>query len=151
DLADLEFGIKLGVDWVALSFVKTSFDIAHLRLSIRKLTRRHVPIVAKIETPEALRNIDKIIKTADVIMIGRGDLALNVDQASVPVAQKNITKKCIQASKPVIVATQMLDSMIHNPRPTRAEISDVANAVLDGADYVMLSGETAFGSYPVET
>jgi len=151
DLADLEFGIASGVDFVAMSFVKTSFDIAHLRKQIKRLTKRHVPIVAKLETPEAMRNLNKIIEAADVVMIARGDLALNIDQAMVPIAQKNIVKKCLQLGKPVIVATQMLDSMIHNPRPTRAEISDVSNAALDHVDAVMLSGESAFGKYPIET
>jgi len=151
DLADLEFGLKMGVDFIGLSFVKTSFDVAHLRQKIRNLTKREVPIIAKIETPEALRNIDKIILASDAIMIGRGDLALNINQSLVPIAQKNIVKRCLHYGKPVIVATQMLESMIHNPRPTRAEISDVANAVLDHVDCVMLSGETAFGTYPVKT
>jgi len=151
DLADLEFGLKIGVDFIGLSFVKTSFDIAHLRQKIRKFTKREVQIIAKIETPEALKNIDKIIQASDAVMIARGDLALNINQALVPVAQKNIVKRCLHYGKPVIVATQMLESMIHNPRPTRAEISDVANAVLDHVDCVMLSGETAFGSYPVKT
>lgn len=151
DLADLEFGLKMGVDFVAMSFVKTSFDIAHLRQKIRKLTARKVQIIAKIETPEALKNIDKIIQAADAVMIARGDMALNINQTLLPLAQKNIVKKCLHYGKPVIVATQMLDSMIHNPRPTRAEILDVANAALDHVDAVMLSGETAFGQFPVQT
>lgn len=150
DLTDLEFGLRMGVDFVAMSFVKTSFDIAHLRKYILKYIHRYIPIVAKIETPEALKNIDKIIQASDAIMIARGDLALNINQALVPIAQKNIVKKCLHYGKPVIVATQMLDSMIHNPRPTRAEILDVANAALDHVDAVMLSGETAFGAYPVQ-
>lgn len=149
DLEDLEFGLGMGVDFVALSFVKTSFDVAHLRQKIRKLTPRKVQIIAKIETPEALKNIEPIIKAADGIMIARGDMALNVNQALIPLAQKNIVKKCLHYGKPVIVATQMLDSMIHNPRPTRAEIMDVSNAVIDHVDAVMLSGESAFGNYPV--
>lgn len=151
DLADLEFGLKMGVDFVAMSFVKTSFDIAHLRQKIRRLTKRYVPIVAKIETPEALKNLKKIIQTADAIMIARGDLALNVRQSILPVIQENIIQQCLHFGKPVIMATQMLDSMIHNPRPTRAEISDVGNAALNHVDAVMLSGESAFGDYPVET
>jgi len=151
DLADLEFGVKMNVDYVALSFVKTSFDVVHLRQHIQKLTKRKIKVISKIETPEALENIEKIIEASDEIMIARGDLALNINQAMVPVAQKNITKLCRAAKKPVIVATQMLDSMIHNPRPTRAEISDVANAVIDHASAVMLSGESAFGDYPVKT
>ena len=151
DLADLEFGLKMGADFVAQSFVKTSFDIGHLRQKIRKLTSRKVQIIAKIETPEALKNIDKIIEASDAIMIARGDMALNVNQALLTLAQKNIVKRCLHYGKPVIVATQMLDSMIHNPRPTRAEILDVGNAALDHVDAVMLSGETAFGAYPVAT
>ncbi len=151
DLADLEFGIAMNVDFVAMSFVKTATDITNLRQKIRKLTKRYISIVAKIETPEALKNIDKIIEASDVIMVARGDLALNISQELVPLAQKNIVKKCLHYNRPVIVATQMLDSMIHNPRPTRAEISDVANAVLDHVDCVMLSGESAFGDYPVKT
>lgn len=151
DLNDLEFGLKMHVDYVALSFVKTEKDVMQLRQEIQKRTKRKIEIVSKIETPEALKNIAKIISASDVIMIARGDLALNIEQSLVPKAQKDITKKCLAAGKPVIVATQMLDSMIHNPRPTRAEISDVANAVYDGADGVMLSGETAFGDYPVKT
>jgi pyruvate kinase len=123
----------------------------HLRQHIQKLTKRKIKVISKIETPEALENIEKIIEASDEIMIARGDLALNINQAMVPVAQKNITKLCRAAKKPVIVATQMLDSMIHNPRPTRAEISDVANAVIDHASAVMLSGESAFGAYPVKT
>jgi len=150
DLTDLEFGLKMGVDFVAMSFVKTSFDIAHLRQYIRKLTKRPVQIIAKIETPEALKNIERIIEAADGIMIARGDMALNVNQTLLPLAQKNIIKKCLHYGKPVIVATQMLDSMTHNPRPTRAEIMDVGNAALDHVDAVMLSGESAFGLYPVE-
>ncbi len=151
DLADLEFGIRMNVDLVALSFVKTAGDINHLRQQIKKLTKRHIPVVAKIETPEALKNIDQIIQASDVIMVARGDMALNINQSLVPIAQKNIVKKCLHYNRPVIVATQMLDSMIHNPRPTRAEISDVANAVIDHVDCVMLSGESAFGDYPVKT
>jgi pyruvate kinase len=151
DLMDLEFGLKLGVDFVALSFVRTSSDIANLRQKIRKITKRQVQVIAKIETPEALKNIEKIVEASDGIMIGRGDMALNMNQAMVPLAQKNIVKMCLHHGKPAIVATQMLESMTHNPRPTRAEISDVANAVLDHTDAVMLSGESAFGDYPVKT
>ena len=151
DLEDLEFGLKSGVDLVALSFVKTAADITKLRTMMKKHTDRYVPIVAKIETVEALKNIEQIVEATDAVMIARGDLALNVAQQLVPLHQKRIVKLCIENSVPVIVATQMLDSMISNPRPTRAEISDVANAVIDHADAVMLSGETAFGKYPVKT
>jgi pyruvate kinase len=150
DLDDLEFGVKSGVDYVALSFVKKASDIVQLRKAIRKISDRKVRIIAKIETIDALKNLDSIIKATDAVMIARGDLALNIPQQLVPVYQKKISKDCQQAGVPVIVATQMLDSMINNPRPTRAEISDVANAVLDKVDCVMLSGETAFGKYPVK-
>ena len=151
DIADLEFGIQAGVDAVALSFVKTAEDIEDLRTRIGKLTNRQVSIVAKIETIEALENIESIITASDVIMVARGDLALNVDQDSVPLYQKTIVNLCRKLGKSVIVATQMLDSMTNNPRPTRAEVSDVSNAVIDGANAVMLSGETAFGKYPIQT
>lgn len=151
DLSDLEFGLKMGIDYIALSFVKTGLDVADLRNKIKKIIGKAIPIISKIETPEALKNIDSVIKVSDAVMVARGDLALNIPQELVPVAQKNIIKKCLQAGKPVIVATQMLDSMIRNPRPTRAEILDVANAVIDHADAVMLSGETAFGKNPIKT
>jgi pyruvate kinase len=150
DLDDLEFGVKSGVDYVALSFVKKASDITQLRKAIKKITDRKVKIIAKIETVDALKNLDAIIKVTDAVMIARGDLALNIAQQLVPVYQKKISKDCQTAGVPVIVATQMLDSMVNNPRPTRAEISDVANAVLDQVDCVMLSGETAFGKYPVK-
>lgn len=151
DMSDLEFGLKSGVDLVALSFVKSASDIQNLRKIIKKISGGYIPIVAKIETVEALKNIESIIKATDAVMVARGDLALNVAQQLVPLYQKKIVKLAIEHSVPVIVATQMLDSMINNPRPTRAEISDVANAVIDHVDAVMLSGETAFGKYPVKT
>lgn len=150
DLADLEFGLKNGVDLVAQSFVKTAGDITKLKALIKRIAKREVPVVAKIETPEALKNLRSIIKVSDAIMVARGDLALNTPQAKELIEQKQIVKVCLDQGMPVIVATQMLDSMIHNPRPTRAEISDVANAVIDHVDAVMLSGETAFGKYPVK-
>lgn len=150
DLDDLAFGLKLGVDFVAQSFIRTAADIRTLRSKIRKLTSRPVPIIAKIETPEALKNIKAIVQAADVIMVARGDLALNIPQELEPLAAKNIVAQCLAAGKPVIMATQMLDSMIRYPRPTRAELSDVANAVIDHVDCLMLSGETAFGRYPAK-
>jgi pyruvate kinase len=150
DMSDVEFAVENKLDAVALSFVKTVEDITSLRKAIKKYSQKEIPIIAKIETLEALENIRQIIESADAIMVARGDLALNVDQHQVPLYQKNIIQLCKKAGKPVIVATQMLDSMINNPRPTRAEISDVANAVIDGAEAVMLSGETAFGKYPVK-
>ena len=152
DLEDLEFGIANDIDYVALSFVRTGEDIRHLRrVIISKIDKgRRLPIVAKIEKGEAIANIDEIIHEADAIMVARGDLGVECPTEDVPIAQKLICKKANAAGKPVIIATQMLESMIENPRPTRAEANDVANAVLDGADAVMLSGETSVGKYVVE-
>lgn len=151
DLDDAEFGIKQNVDALALSFVREAADITALREIISQQTNQKISIIAKIETVEALENIEMIVEAADGIMVARGDLGLNIDQNLVPLYQKNIINLCLKEKKPVIVATQMLDSMINNPRPTRAEVSDVANAVIDQASAVMLSGETAFGKYPVKT
>lgn len=149
DINDLKFGIESGVDLVALSFVRSEKDIIELR-AMMKLLGKILPIIAKIERAEALENIDKIIAEADGIMVARGDLGLELDAEKVPIVQKGIIRKCRYFGKPVIIATQMLESMINNPRPTRAEASDVANAVLDGADALMLSAETSVGSYPIE-
>lgn len=149
DLEDLEFGLQNKVEWVALSFVRKAADINQLRdiIDQRKSTAR---IVAKIEKPEALSNIDEIIAATDAVMVARGDLGVEIWLEEVPMVQKMIVEKCNRAAKPVIVATQMMESMIENPRPTRAETNDVANAVMDGADAVMLSAETAAGKYPIE-
>jgi pyruvate kinase len=149
DLRDLEFGITNDVDWIALSFVRKAEDITHMRTIIdgRKSNAR---IVAKIEKPEALSNIDEIIAATDGVMVARGDLGVEIWMEEVPMVQKMLVEKCNVAGKPVIVATQMMESMIENPRPTRAETNDVANAVMDGADAVMLSAETAAGKYPLE-
>jgi pyruvate kinase len=150
DIADAQFLLDHQVDWIALSFVRREKDI----LDLRKIIEAHpnnARIVAKIEKPEALEEIDEIIEAADAIMVARGDLGVEVDFHKVPLIQKDIIKRCQKKSKPVIVATQMMESMIKNPSPTRAEANDVANAVLDGADSVMLSGETSIGRYPVET
>jgi pyruvate kinase len=149
DLNDLEFGIKHKVDYIALSFVQNASDVKYLK-SLIKNQKSDIPIIAKIEKPQAVDCINEIVDIADVIMVARGDLGVEVNAEEVPSIQKKIIKNCNLAGKPVITATQMLDSMIHNPRPTRAEASDVANAVLDGSDAVMLSGETALGKYPVE-
>lgn len=149
DKKDLVFGIKEGVDFLALSFVRTAKDIEDLRVLIKK-NKGTQAIVAKIETQEAIENIDEIIAAADAIMVARGDLAVEVGPEKVPTLQKMIIRKCNNIGKPVIVATQMLESMISSPVPTRAEVSDVANAIFDGADAVMLSEETTLGKYPVE-
>jgi pyruvate kinase len=149
DLKDLEFGLKNDLDWIALSFVRKASDIEELRtiINTHKVSSR---IVAKIEKPEALSNIDDIITATDAIMVARGDLGVEIWLEEVPMVQKMLVEKCNRAGKPVIVATQMMESMIENPRPTRAETNDVANAVMDGADAVMLSAETAAGKYPIE-
>jgi pyruvate kinase len=152
DVEDLKFGLANDIDYVALSFVRSADDIRQLReVIIREVQKgKRVPIVAKIEKPEAVENIDEIIKETDAIMVARGDLGVELPTEDVPLVQKMIVRKCNEAGVPVIVATQMLESMIGNPRPTRAEANDVANAVLDGADAVMLSGETSVGGFPVE-
>lgn len=151
DREDVQFALDRQADWVALSFVRRASDVEELREIITQNTSfgRITPIISKIEKPEAVTNIDEIIKASDAIMVARGDLGIETSPEAVPMAQKMIIAKCHKAAKPVITATQMLDSMIRNPRPTRAEASDVANAVLDGSDAIMLSGETASGSYPV--
>ncbi len=149
DLDDLQFGIQQNVDWVAASFVRSATDIAVLR-GVCEAARVKIPLIAKIEKHEAIRNIDEIMAAVDGIMVARGDLGVEVPIDEVPVLQKMLIAKANLAGKPVITATQMLDSMIRNPRPTRAEASDVANAILDGTDAVMLSGETAVGLYPYD-
>ncbi|SHG75640.1 pyruvate kinase [Chryseolinea serpens] len=149
DLKDLMFGLANDVDWIALSFVRKAEDIH----SMREIMKKHgseARIVAKIEKPEALSNIDEIIEATDGVMVARGDLGVEIWMEEVPMVQKMLVEKCNKAGKPVIVATQMMESMIENPRPTRAETNDVANAVMDGADALMLSAETASGRYPLE-
>jgi pyruvate kinase len=149
DRKDIHVGLEWGVDAIALSFVRKASDV----LSIRKIIASeggHVPIIAKIEKHEAVTNIDSIVAVSDAIMVARGDLGVEIDLERVPLVQKQIIQKCNAAGKPVITATQMLMRMVENPRPTRAEANDVANAVLDGTDAVMLSEETAAGKYPVE-
>ncbi len=173
DMKDVEFGISHGVDFIALSFVKDEKDVLSLRRRILllekkylklnigherigkpsekgKLSGEHIRIIAKIERREAINNFDKILEAADGIMVARGDLGIELPLEELPMLQKSMIEKCRQAGKPVIVATQMLESMIKNPLPTRAEVSDVANAVLDGTDAIMLSGESATGKYPLK-
>lgn len=153
DEKDLEFVLKNEVDFVALSFVSNAREIEETREKIKKILGRenNLPqIVAKIERKEAIRNMEEIIKATDVIMVARGDLGIEMDESKVVIYQKEIIAKCLKNTKPVIVATQMLDSMIANPIPTRAEVADVSNAVIDHADAVMLSGESASGKYPVK-
>ncbi len=149
DKKDLVFGIKNKVDFFALSFVRRPEDITELRDILIK-AKSKAQIIAKIETPQAIHNIDKIIELTDAIMVARGDLAIEVPAEKVPSLQKMMIKKCIEKGKPIITATQMLESMIKAPVPTRAEVSDIANAILDGTDAVMLSEETALGDFPVE-
>ncbi len=145
DRADLAFARSLGVDYTALSFVRSAADVREAAA-----LAGDIPVIAKIEKPEAIRELAAIIAAAGGVMVARGDLGVEAGAEQVPLLQKKIVHDAVGANRPVIVATQMLDSMIHNPRPTRAEVSDVANAVLDGADALMLSGETASGAYPVE-
>lgn len=150
DVEDLHFGLDNDVEWVALSFVRKVEDIHEIKRLIRE-RGKDTRVIAKIEKPEAIENIDEIIGAVDAIMVARGDLGVEIGMERVPMVQKMLIEKCNQAAKPVIVATQMMESMIVNPRPTRAETNDVANAVLDGAHCLMLSAETAVGAYPIET
>jgi pyruvate kinase len=150
DKKDILFAIEQEIDWLALSFVRQPQDIEAVKDYVAQY-HGNQSIIAKIEKPEAVKNIDQIISIADGIMVARGDLGVEMDYNKVPVIQKNIVSKCVNQSKPVIIATQMLESMIQNFRPTRAEANDVANAVMDLADAVMLSGETAVGNFPVES
>ena len=147
DRRDLHWGIAHQVDWIAASFVRSAQDLEPLRAELAA-ARADIPLVAKIEKREAIENLDQIIAAADGIMVARGDLGVEMPLDQVPMLQKQIIRKCNRAGKPVITATQMLESMIANPRPTRAEVSDIANAILDGTDALMLSGETAIGKYP---
>jgi pyruvate kinase len=150
DAADLEFGLAQGVDYVALSFVRRASDIDDIRRRIAAAGKT-TPVIAKIEKPEALADLSEILEKVDGLMVARGDLGVEMAPEEVPVVQKQLIEAANSAGKPVITATQMLDSMIRNPRPTRAEASDVANAIIDGTDAVMLSGETANGAFPIES
>jgi pyruvate kinase len=149
---DLEFGLNNGIDAVAISFVSKPEDVINVKQIIQELSpnRKPLPIIAKMERPQAIDQMEEIISAADGVMVARGDLAVETSPACVPIFQKKIIETAYRKAKFVITATQMLDSMINNPRPTRAEASDVANAILDGTDGVMLSGETAVGKYPLE-
>ncbi len=149
DKEDLVFALKMDLAWIGLSFVRNPNDIKELKSIISK-AKSNAKVIAKIEKPEAIDNLDEIIEVTDAIMVARGDLGVEIPFQEVPLIQKSIVKRCMKAAKPVIIATQMMESMIDNITPTRAEVNDVANAVLDGADAVMLSGETSVGKYPVE-
>jgi pyruvate kinase len=148
DRADLLFGIEQKVDWIGLSFVRKAEDIIELKQIIDQYEWKP-RVIAKIEKPEAVKNLDEILEVTDGVMVARGDLGVEMPMAQVPIIQKMIVKKCIEKGKPVIIATQMMESMIQSPSPTRAELNDIANAVMDGADAVMLSAETSVGAYPV--
>lgn len=149
DKEDLRFGVSQGVDWVSLSFVRSGEDILALKALLKQEGAAETPVVAKIEKPQAIANLDAILDATDGVMVARGDLGVEMKAEKVPLLQKRIIRACNLRSIPVITATQMLESMIENPRPTRAEASDVANAIIDGTDAVMLSGESAVGKFPI--
>ena len=150
DKSDIQFGIEQGVDFIAASFVRTADDVQQLRMLLDENGGAHINIIAKIENQQGVENIDGIVSLADGVMIARGDMGVEIPAEDVPPIQKMLIKKVASAGKQVITATQMLDSMMKNPRPTRAEVTDVANAIYDGTGAIMLSGETAAGLYPVE-
>jgi pyruvate kinase len=151
DIADIKFAIEQGFDFIAASFVRKAADVLEIRKILEKHNGEHLHIIAKIENREGVVNFDEILKVSDGIMVARGDLGVEIPIQEVPTIQKSLIEKCYKVGKPSITATQMLDSMMRNPRPTRAEVSDVANAILDGTSAIMLSGETAAGKYPVES
>lgn len=150
DINDIKFGIENGIDFIAVSFVRTADDVNVIRRILEENNGEYIDIISKIESQQGVDNIDEILRASDGIMVARGDLGVEVQTEEIPLIQKMLIKKCNLAGKPVITATQMLDSMMRNPRPTRAEVTDVANAILDGSSAIMLSGETAAGKYPLE-
>lgn len=150
DVDDIKFGIQQDIDFIAASFVRKADDVLAIRRILEENNAEHIQIISKIENQEGVDNLDEIIRLSDGIMVARGDLGVEIPTEEMPLVQKEMIQKCNKLAKPVITATQMLDSMIRNPRPTRAEVTDVANAILDGTDAIMLSGETAAGKYPAE-
>ncbi|CAK7015166.1 MAG: Pyruvate kinase [Peptostreptococcus russellii] len=150
DISDIKFGIEQGIDFIAASFVRKASDVIEIRKILEENNASDIQIISKIENQEGVENINSILQVSDGIMVARGDMGVEIPSEEVPIVQKMIIKKCNEVSKPVITATQMMDSMIRNPRPTRAEVADVANAIYDGTDAIMLSGETAAGKYPIE-
>ena len=150
DIKDAKFAAKLGFDWVALSFVRSKNDVLQLREILDKSSKELIPIISKIEKPQAINNMDQILKVSNGLMVARGDLGIEIPAEEVPLYQKILVKKANEARKPIIIATQMMESMIDSLTPSRAEVNDVANSVMDGADCIMLSGETSVGKYPCE-
>ena len=150
DIKDAKFAAKLGLDWVALSFVRSKNDVLQLREILDKSSNELIPIISKIEKPQAINNMDQILKVSNGLMVARGDLGIEIPAEEVPLYQKILVKKANEARKPIIIATQMMESMIDSLTPSRAEVNDVANSVMDGADCIMLSGETSVGKYPCE-
>lgn len=150
DIADIKFGIENGFDYIAASFIRKASDVLAIRKILEENNASHIKIISKIENREGIDNFDEILKISDGIMVARGDLGVEIPMEEVPIVQKRFIKRCYRSGKTVITATQMLESMMSNPRPTRAEVSDIANAIFDGTSAIMLSGESAVGSYPVE-